>query len=78
MATSGPRAIVCSTGTSRHATVELERLSLFRFVRHLPVRRHGAAHASGLRAGVGQSSGEETAGHATVARSRYGATALWR
>ena len=30
------------------------RLRLFRFVRHLPVRRHGAAHGADLRAGVGQ------------------------
>ena len=31
---------------------------LFRFVRHLPGRRHGAAHGTGRRAGVGQASGE--------------------
>ena len=46
--------------------------AVFRFVRHLPVRRYGAAHGAELRAGVGQTSGEETAGHATVPRDRYG------
>ena len=45
------------------------RPSLFRFVRHLPVRCHGAAHGADLRAGVGQTSGEETAARATVVRS---------
>ena len=41
---------------------------VLRFVRHLPVRRHGAARGVGLRAGVGQTSGEETAGRTTVLR----------
>ena len=49
---------------------------LFRFVRHLPVRRHGAACGTDLRAGVGQTSGEETAGHAAVLRSRCGSMAI--
>ena len=49
---------------------------LFRFVRHLPAQRQGAAHGSGLRAGVGQTSGEETAGRTAVVRSRYGAMAI--
>jgi len=39
---------------------------LFRFVRHLPVLRHDAADGTGLRAGVGQTLGEETAGHGAV------------
>jgi hypothetical protein len=46
-----------------------------RFVRHLPAQRHGAARGADLRAGVGQTSGEETAGRATVFRSRC--RALW-
>ena len=50
--------------------------ALFRFVRHLPGRCHGAAHGTGRRAGVGQTSGEETAGRATVVRSRYCAMAI--
>ena len=41
-------------------------LHMFRFVRHLPVGRLGAARGAYLRAGVGQTSGEETAGRATV------------
>jgi len=49
---------------------------LFRFVRYLPVHRPDAAHDSGLRAGVGQTLGEETAGQAAVARTRYGAMAI--
>ena len=34
------------------ATSRLQQL--FRFVRHLPGRRHGAEHGADLRAGVGQ------------------------
>lgn len=49
---------------------------MFRFVRHLPARRYDAARGGDLRAGVGQTSGEETAAHATVVRMRYGTMAI--
>src|SRR5438445_11199867 len=42
---------------------------MFRVVRYLPVARPGRAHATALRAGVGQAPREETAGHAAVVRS---------
>jgi len=49
----------CAAGSSHSAMVTLGRRSmaasawrcgrhLFRFVRHLPARRHGAAHGAGL------------------------------
>ena len=49
---------------------------LFRFVRHPPLHWHIAAPAKYLTAGVGQSSGEETAGRAAVVRGRCGSMAL--
>jgi hypothetical protein len=53
-----------------------ERPLPFRFVRHLPVHRHEAAHCPGLRAGVVQTLKEETAGQGAVVRARYGAMAI--
>jgi len=53
----------------------LVRLMSFRFVRHLPARRDGAPNRTGLRAGVGQTSREETAGRA---EGPDDATSLWR
>jgi hypothetical protein len=47
----------------------------FRFVRHLPVSRDRSARDLGLRAGVGQTSGEETAAHGAVVVE---GTELWR
>lgn len=41
-------------------------LQVFRFVRHLPIAQRRSWQPSGLRAGVGQTSREETAGHAAV------------
>ena len=48
----------------------------FRFVRHLPVRCHHAAQGTGLRAGVGQTLGEETAGRGAVPRGSYSSMAI--
>ena len=61
------------TGHSTSRTVDPP---LFRFVRHLPARHYDAARGGDLRAGVGQTSGEETAAHATVVRMRYGTMAI--
>ena len=62
----------CNVVDSVNSRPGYHRRQLFRFVRHLPVRHHRAAHCTDLRAGVGQASGEETAAHATVPRSSYG------
>ena len=59
----------------RQVDVTAERLQKFRFVRHLPEQRHSAVYATSLRTGVGQSSGEETAGYATGGGERYAAMA---
>ncbi len=56
---------------STRATWSEWRLS-FRFVRRLPARRHDVAHGTGVRAGVGQTLGEETAAHAAVFGGGYG------
>jgi hypothetical protein len=50
--------------------------TVFRFVRHLPVRRLDAAHGTGLRAGVGQTLGEETAARGAVLGGGYSAMAI--
>jgi hypothetical protein len=47
---------------------------MFRFVRHLPGRRLDATHGADLRAGVGQTSGEEgttTVGHYAIRAARF-------
>jgi hypothetical protein len=56
--------------------ISAERLHPFRFVRHLPARCDDGGHDTGLRAGVGQTLGEETAGHAAVSGAGYGAMAI--
>jgi hypothetical protein len=48
----------------------------FRFVRHVPARRHDAARGTGLRAGVGQTLREETAGRGAVIPGGYSAMAI--
>ena len=57
------------------AQPQIDTDSQLLFVRHLPEQRHAAVHATALRGGVGQTSGEETAGHATVVERRYAAMA---
>jgi putative DNA primase/helicase len=52
-------------------------LQSLRVVRHLPERVDDAMRCTGLRAGVGQASREETAGHAAVLRPRASAMAIW-
>ena len=62
-------------GSHRHEE-DSERQVSFRFVRHLPEPRHAAVHATGLRAGVGQTLGEETAAHTAMPAGSYGAMAI--
>ena len=67
----GPKSDFTALRESGRSTA----LSL-RVVRHLPERVDDAMRCTGLRAGVGQASREETAGHAAVLRQRASAMAI--
>jgi len=55
---------------------KLQGLQWLRVVRYLPVQHHKPAHDSGLRAGVGQASKEETAECSAVDGEGYGSMAI--